>query len=32
MIVVDVSVSANALTDNGPVGARGRVELGSDTH
>ncbi len=32
MIVVDASVLANALTDDGPVGARGRVELGSDPH
>lgn len=32
MIVVDASVLANALTDDGPVGASGRFELARDTH
>lgn len=32
MIVVDASVLTNALTDDGPVGARSRVELGRDAH
>jgi predicted nucleic acid-binding protein len=32
VIVVDASVLANALTDDGPVGIRGRAELGSDPH
>lgn len=32
MIVVDASVLANALTDDGPIGARGRAELGRDEH
>lgn len=32
MIVVDASVLTNAFTDDGPVGARGRAELGRDAH
>lgn len=32
MIVVDASVLANALTDDGPVGASGRSELARDAH
>lgn len=32
MIVVDASVLANALTDDGPVGAHGRAELAHDPH
>lgn len=32
MIVVDASVLANALTDDGPVGVSGRSELGRDAH
>ncbi len=32
MIVIDASVLANALTDDGPVGAAGRSELARDTH
>ena len=32
MIVVDASVLANAFTDDGPVGAHGRAELGRDPH
>lgn len=32
MIVVDASVLANALTDDGPVGTRGRTELARDAH
>lgn len=32
MIVVDASVLANALTDDGRVGRTGRAELGRDTH
>lgn len=32
MIVVDASALTNALTDDGPVGARSRVELARDAH
>ncbi len=32
MIVVDASVVTNALTDDGPVGARSRAELARDAH
>ena len=32
MIVVDAPVLANALTDDGPVGKRGRQELARDPH
>ncbi len=32
MIVVDASVLTNALTDDGPIGVRGRDELGRDAH
>lgn len=32
MIVVDASVLANALTDDGPVGASSRSELARDAH
>ena len=32
MIVIDASVLANALTDDGPVGALGRAELARDPH
>lgn len=32
MIVVDASVLANALTDDGPVGVRSRAELLGDPH
>lgn len=32
MIVVDASVLANALTDDGPLGVRGRAELAADPH
>ncbi len=32
MIVVDASVLANALTDDGPLGAAGRAELARDVH
>lgn len=32
MIVVDASVLANALTDDGPVGVSGRAELARDPH
>lgn len=32
MIVVDASVLANALTDDGPVGQSARSELAIDTH
>lgn len=32
MIVVDASVLANALTDDGPVGTAGRAELARDAH
>lgn len=32
MIVIDASVLANAYTDDGPVGDRGRAELGRDPH
>ena len=32
MIVVDASVLANALTDDGPVGTCGRAELTRDAH
>jgi len=32
VIVVDASVLANALTDDGPIGARGRAELAGDLH
>ncbi|CAN5859376.1 PIN domain-containing protein [soil metagenome] len=32
MIVVDASVLTNALTDDGPVGARARAELARDAH
>ena len=32
MIVIDASVLANALTDDGPIGARGRAELAGDLH
>ncbi len=30
--MVDASVLVNALTDDGPVGAHGRAELGRDPH
>lgn len=32
MIVIDASVLANAVTDDGPVGARARAVLGRDAH
>jgi len=32
LIVVDASVLANALTDDGPAGQRGRAELSRDAH
>jgi len=32
VIVVDASVLTNALTDDGPVGARSRAELARDSH
>ena len=32
MIVVDASVMANALTDDGPLGQAGRDELARDVH
>jgi predicted nucleic acid-binding protein len=32
VIIVDASVLANALTDDGPVGASGRSELARDAH
>lgn len=32
MIVVDASVLANALTDDGPVGAHARAEVARDPH
>lgn len=32
MIVVDASVLANALTDDGPVGRTSRTELARDIH
>jgi len=32
VIVVDASVLANALTDDGPVGTHGRAELARDAH
>lgn len=32
MIVLDASVLANALTDDGPVGMAARTELGRDAH
>jgi predicted nucleic acid-binding protein len=32
MIVVDASVLANALTDDGPIGDAARAELGRDPH
>lgn len=32
VIVVDASVLANALTDDGPVGIRARAELARDEH
>ncbi len=32
MIVVDASVLTNALTDDGQVGARARIELSNDPH
>jgi predicted nucleic acid-binding protein len=32
MIVVDASVLANGLTDDGPLGVRSRAELASDLH
>lgn len=32
MIIVDASTLTNALTDDGPVGQRGRAELARDVH
>lgn len=32
MIVVDASALANALTDDGPIGAHARTELARDAH
>ena len=32
MIIVDASVLANALTDDGPLGQAGRAELARDVH